>query len=375
MRGVRERRFRRLSYSPVGLDVGGAAVRAAQLRRTGDTWSACLLGSWRLPEGSAGLSEDGNAVQRAGRWLSQLGFRRRVAVAGLSAPDIELHAMELPNMPSSTTPRQRRQAARWETERLMSFEQGTAEIDHWSLPESKVMSSTAIGVATSRTGLDRVLEMCETAKLECAQVDASSCALARFGTLSRGPDAEKEDVWGVLDLGARMTRLIVCVGETPVLARAFDYGGQSWTEKLASSLSVSEGTAEMHKCDCGIARVARDAGQSSETSKAAGVLSGMIYNVLRTDLDLILDELERSYRYVLQCFPQRKPGPLILTGGGANMRNLDALFSERLGIEVVVPSLEDRRVAQRLDFDLVNTQNCEPMCNFACAIGLAVAMD
>ena len=334
--------------------------------QTGYTAQRCCLTA-------PGFTDDPDLASRAARWLRQLDFRGRTVVAGLTPPDVELHAMELPPAPADGPGAQQRQAARWETERLMSFEEGTTETDYWPLPTSKTMSSTAIGVASARSRVESVLSLCKAARLDCARVDASSCALARFGVLLRGLSGSDEDVWSVLDLGARLSRLIVCVGEAPVLARVFEYGGVSWTSKLAASLSVSEETAERHKRDHGIAQIPREARPTANGAENSDVLGEMICNVIREDLEVMVGELERSYRYALQCFPGRRPGPLILTGGGAGMQNLDALLAEKLGIEVVVPTVGQQGVTGRLDFRLVRDQLPEPISGFACAIGLAVA--
>jgi Tfp pilus assembly PilM family ATPase len=98
----------------------------------------------------------------------------------------------------------------------------------------------------------------------------------------------------------------------------------------------------------------------------------MIFNVLRRDIEIIVDELERSYRYVLSCFPQRRPGPLLLVGGGSGMRNLDRYIAERVGLEVRIPTLEAHETGN-LRFDQVASALREPISSFACAVGLSLA--
>lgn len=358
----------RTAYSRIGLDVGYSAVRAAQLHRSGGRWSVRTLGSWKPPRGSGDIPGNPELVARAADWLRRLEFRGRIAVAGLSPPDVELHAMELPRNVEKSDGDPLRQAARWETERLMGFKEGEAETAYWSLPESRNMASNAIGVAAARSRLDLVLLLCRRAGLDCEQIDATSCAMARFASLLR-PAAKEDDVWGVLDLGARLSRLILCVSDTPVLARVFEYGGISWTAKLSESLSVGAEAAEQHKCDQGIAKVRRESGETS------GALGEMIYNILRTDIDAIVAEIERSYRYVLQGYMGRRPGPLYLTGGGAAMKGIDVVLSEKIGVEVIVPSPRHCEESGRLDVGTMRSQLREPLANFGCAIGLAVAAD
>ena len=361
----------RSASSRIGLDIGQSAIRAAQVTRTRTGWRVSTLASWHPAEGSAGVYEDAEALQKAARWLRQLNLPKRAVVAGLSPPDIELHAMQLPNLAGETARRAEAQAAHFETERLMSFGEGEVETAYWRAPESKMMASNAIGVAARRERLQQVLELCKLARLDCAQIDASSCALARFAGLMRRSEELENEVWGVLDLGSRLTRLVVCVEAVPVLARAFDGGGALWTNKVAESLSVSPESAERHKCDHGIQMLARP----GSAAVATAPLSAMIFDALRADLESISAEIERSYRYVLQCFPKRRPGSLILSGGGSGMRGLDLMLAERLGIEVIEPTLERMRDHAQLDLAALGDRLREPFGNFACAIGLAIATD
>lgn len=363
--GLAVLRSRKTSITPIGIDVGQDAVRAAQLQRTVDGYAVTRLGSWKFPPGMS-LQKDERLVARLGAWLQQMGFSKRNCVMGLSAPDVEIHAMELPK---SINPAQSRQAARWEVERLMSFEEGTATIDFWPIPESRQMTSTAIGVAASPNAFEMLEPICEHARFHCAGLDATPCALARFGALYRGP-VSNADVWGVLDLGARQTRLTICVAQVPILVRSFNSGGQKWTDQLSEALSVSADAAERHKCDHGIGSVMQR--RSNDAFSGGGPVAEMIYNVLREDLDGVITELERSYKYVLRCFADRPCGPLLLVGGGAGMKNLPSLLTEKLGIDVLVPTAEGAGECCQIDFAPVSNQTCGPLAEFASAIGLSI---
>lgn len=362
---------RRTAIGPIGLDLGRTCLRVAQVRSSGQRRTVSLLSSLPIKDQSAALTPENPMFDRVARWLRQVGATGRTAVVGLSAPDVELHAMQLPPVSDSIDPAHIRQAARFEVERLMRFDEGAAEIDFWRTPPVKGAASGAIGVAASKATVSTMLALCRDARLDCSRVDAAPCALARFGLAWRGNHAVDEEIWGLLDLGERSSRLILCAGPTPVLARAFDYGGDSWASKIADSLRVSRDTAQHQLRDCGISRVARD--RSREGSQnAINVVAEMIYNVLRRDLDAMQQELERSYRYVLTCYAQRRPGPLILTGGGACMPNLAGLFAERLGIEVIVPSLDAENGPVGLDFEPVAHRVRDPIACYACAIGLSI---
>ena len=193
-------------------------------------------------------------------------------------------------------------------------------------------------MAVSRQTVQEVWDLSRRIGADCRRIDALTCALARAGSVLRPP--KPDEVWGVLDLGARAVRLILCVDHVPVVARALEGGGTRWTEKIAESLKVSQESAELHKCDHGL-RTGKSApgdagGGGGETVGGPLMeLASMILAAVGADLDGIAREVERSYEYVLQCYPGRKAGDLILAGGSAALRNLDAYLADRLGIPVV----------------------------------------
>jgi len=352
--------------TPIGIDVGDVAVRAAQLQRSGESYIVTHLGSWAIPTEAIPNDEDSMTADRIATWLGQMGFRKRSCVMGLSSPDVELHAMELPHAVNEA---QTRQAARWEVERLMSFEEGTATTDYWPIPEGSQMTSSAIGVAASPTSFDALRPICDGARLRCVRLDATACALARFGSFYRGPVSDT-DVWGILDLGSRQSRLTICVSGVPILVRSFNNGGGKWTDLVSSALSISTDAAERHKCDHGIC--ANNQRRSGDRPKEGEQVGEMIFNALRDELGGMVAELERSYKYAIRCFGNRPCGPLLLVGGGAGTKNLPGMLREKLGIEVIVPSVEGAGENCKLDFSQVKRRMKVPLAEYASAIGLSI---
>jgi Tfp pilus assembly PilM family ATPase len=337
-------------------------LRCAQLRRARGRWTLQLAAAWNAPREIEDFRTDEELRRRAAAWLRQLDVAHRETAAGLSPPDVELHAMELPaaDGPDSDSIRH---AAHWEIERLMTFDEGTAETAHWPLPGRGALRATAIGVAAPRSNVQYVIDLCSAGKLDCVQIDASSCALARFALLIREPSAV-QDVWGILDLGARRTRLVLGVDDTPVLVRTFDYGGRSWTHQIAIAMQVKPETAERHKYDFGVCAPVRGGNGGKHA------LGEMIFNAVRGDIDGIVAEIERSYRYVLSSFPTRPPGPLLLVGGGAAMPHFAELISDRLGISVKAPDYAS--AGPGLDASSLSGRVREPLACYAGAIGLAL---
>ncbi|MCH7701825.1 MAG: pilus assembly protein PilM [Planctomycetes bacterium] len=407
-------RFHSRALTPIGLDFGATAVRAVQLRRVGPRYSvvaAVELGLRSERNGEQRKGSPQGLARRIQRALARQDFRGRQVVMGLSPPDVELHPLAIPIPPQAgagiITDPTLAQAARIEVQRLAGFETEQVETDWWALPPGRGTDTTAMGVA-ART--DQVIELCEMCRVmgyECQSIDVSPCATARFG-FALHPPAD-DQVWAVLDVGARSTRLAICIDDVPVLARAVGGGGQEWTQRIAETLEVTPESAEVFKCDHGMQLPGRvrphsstsptppaleaqgvqspaaatrggsglgelrdqtPSADSAETGTATQVLTEvacMIYSVLKPNLDILTREIERSYAYVLQSYPNRCAGPLLLLGAGAAMKNLDRFLSDRLGIRIT--DAETFRSEDRINFSIAGT---ERLGSLACAIGLAI---
>ncbi len=356
-------------------------------------------------------------ARRIKRLWRQNEFRGKELVVGLSGPEVQLHALELPIQHDANADDNLRQAAHWEIERLMSLPQGEVETDFWLLPTSKTTYAarkprdgsgqnlpgqpTAIGVAARKTLVSGIWKICESAGLRCRCLDANLCAISRLGAWVRSLpmlDEQESDageseaseseaaseIWGLLDLGYTQTRLAICVASLPVLVRSFDTGGRRWIERITESLELSVSAAEIHLRDHGIQPPSRnrtdDRGRGvrhdgSVTPSAQ--LGSIIRNILGEELELLCGEIERSYRYALQCYPGHRVSELILVGGAAEMPDLDEYLKSRLGIEVhTIADRLERTVAARrgggkAPFTLT-TSGHYPLGALACAIGLAI---
>lgn len=342
--------------SRIGLDIGATAVRAVQLGFDGRRWTVrhkAEAPRRRAREAESTLPKKGLETSAAVPFgdssslaaeielcLSQAPFRGKRVAVGLSAPDIELLTLDLPPRGEQSLA-DFEQIARIEVQRLATRNQGPLEIACWSLPKGTGRSPSAIGVAAPGDLVRDMADVCHQAGADCETIDASACALVRAALVMIGP--REGQLWGVLDLGERQARLAVCLGDTPVLVRSLGDGGRGWTRRLAEELKISEDAAEVHKCDVGIEPSTRGVRRTGATEPqliahsdgaARKELGAILFGALRGSLARLVTEIERSYSYVLSCYPAAKPLDLLVTGGGASMRGLVGFLGESLGIGV-----------------------------------------
>ena len=352
--------------TPIALDIGASGIRAVQLIRSGDRH---VVASAACCECQPNGSMDGDAVrQSAGhieKCLRMVVFRGRRAVVALNPPTVEFHSLELPPTVLENHSPETVRVVRHEVERLANSPSDSVETGHWALPSTQVSAPNAIGVAAPNDILADMLRTCSKAGLECVRIDTGPTALARFAATLTPIVADA--VCGVLDVGYDEARLVLCVGDVPVLVRRAGPGGRAWTERIADSLQLSARAAEVHKREHGIA-LTRRVGRRAEDAAPGNEIASILLGVLRSQLKDLASEIKRSYEYVLSCYPGRDVRDLVLVGGGAAMGNLPEYLGEALGITV-------RRAS-----DYIDSESCR-LCHksrerqkleaLASAIGLA----
>ena len=191
-------------------------------------------------------------------------------------------------------------------------------------------------------------------------------ALSRFGSLLNPWPSDA--VWGILDLGLRETRTILCVDGVPVLVRTTGPGGEAWTAQIAEALEISVKAAEVQKRDAGLALTGRGV-RAEGVATPAGELAAILTGVLRNDLQTLAGEVKRSYEYVLSCYPRRRAADLVLVGGGAVTKNLAEYLAQALGIPVCPASAWLSRDGCRLRFASGRQSRIEEL---ALAVGVAI---
>ena len=357
----------KLIRTPLGLDIGSNGIRVAQLRKTGSQFSVTKVieHEWRAidPDKNA-EGREAERLNRVARFVQSANIRKQRVVVEMNPPEVECFPLDLPAAAIDTEESKMAELVRWEVERLLGESHESVETRYWPLPRTKVPSPTVMATAAQSDAVASLVSLCDSSGVYCQSVEPASVALARFG--SELNDWKHEEIWGVLDLGATETRLILCVEGVPTIVRRVGSGGRDWTTQVAESLAVGIRAAEIQKCEQGISLSRRgDGSMPPATRDVASILLG----ALRNELRCVASEIERSYEYALSCYPEHRSGDLILVGGGAAMRNLPEFLGDVLGVPVARSSEYLNRKSCRITFDAGQPAGMDRL---AVAIGLAL---
>lgn len=308
----------------VGLDIGTSVVRAAEVEfgsggpSSSATPTLLKFAQVGLPLGAVrdGEVEDSGVVAGAIRQLwSQGGFDTREVVIGVGNQRVIVRDIELPAMP----PAQLRGSLAFHVQDSLPVSANDALLDFYPTSQADGPQGRTIHgllVAAQRETVSANVIAAEAAGLKPQMVDLNGFALVR--SLARGELAQRSIA--IVDIGARVTTVVVAVAGVPRLVRLLASGGQNVSDAVAAAMSCPPAEAEVIK---------REVGFGFATQPHREPAREAIESVGRA----LVDSVRNTIGYY-QASPGAVPiEGLVLTGGGAHLPGLGQFLASacRLG--------------------------------------------
>ncbi|MCA9244635.1 MAG: hypothetical protein KDA32_11800 [Phycisphaerales bacterium] len=310
-------------HSSITFDVGAAGLRVSQ--------AAGGAGTTRIRDAiaielDAAADEPGALLDRLVRLVDQGAFSGRDVALVLGPPDIQFHALRVPDAALRQGEAQVAEMLRWEVSSQSRAEPDELEVRHWVLPPARRNGENVMAVSMmAQAALDWV-EGFSKRGLTLRRIESAPAALTHLAAMAFPPDPDH--LWASLDLGRDAATLTVAIGRTPVYVRALPVSMRKWTEQLATALDVPVDVAERVKRENGIAPERRGAA-------ADGVSPGaVLFGLLREELIGLCSELVRCLHYVRQTHDEVTTSRIALAGGGAQTPGLASFIESQLGITV-----------------------------------------
>lgn len=307
-----------MARSVIGLDVGSAAVRAAEVRFGRGAPSLVRFAQVALPPGAVTGGEvvDGAAVGAALRRLwKDGGFSGKRVVTGVAGQRVVARTTELPAMSDDDL----RSSLPFQVQELIPIPIDDAVIDHQILErlvdDEGNERLRVLVVAAHRDMLRSLLAALESAGLEAERVDLIPLSLIR--ALHESGFAELDEVGNgatseaIVDIGGGVTNVVVHEHGVPQFIRSLSTGGVELTEAVVTDLDVEFERAEALKRETN--------GTDVEAQHAQ--------QVVRAALAPVLEEIRTSLEYWQGQTFDAEIRRVLVTGGGS--RTPEAL--DRLG--------------------------------------------
>jgi type IV pilus assembly protein PilM len=346
--------------TPIGIDVGGSSIKAAQLSRTREGYQ--LDAAIVLPRPEPVEELDLTTTLRLRQVLLEKGFKGRSIVLGVPGHRLESEVLDLPartNAPIDAL-------LRAELHRLHELDADSFEMAHWRLPsaaQNDAATSSVMAVAAPSVDLERLMDVFEDAGFHVQAIDAPCCAIARAcrEMISRC-DLTKHDIRPgvnvILDLGSDATLLVMTHDDEVLHQRVLTgLSGLGLRKAVVERFGLSAEIAEELLKEACI--------DASHTARPESVHAAWTRNLMVRHADILASEVKKAVCEALGRHPKLRLARVILSGGGAHTLGMDVYLGARFATETLVARPRD---LVRCPAALTNL-GAMPM--LACAIGLA----
>lgn len=292
----------------IGLDIGTSVVRAAELSLGRGGLTLERFGQVVLPEAAVSDGEvvDAVAVTACLRQLwSATGFSHKRVVLGVANQRVVVRQLELPWMP----PEELHTALPFQVQDFLPMPVDQAVLDFFTVEEltgdDGGRTLRGLLVAAARDTVLANVRCAEAAGLTCESVDLTSFAVLR--ALGKHTTLEVETE-ALIDVGARITNVVVHSAGRPRFVRILLMGGQDVTDAVADRMGVGTGEAEVLKQQHGWTASAED--------------QEVVGRAVATVAQDFVDEVRGSLDYYSASHPGAPIERILISGGGSRLEGL-----------------------------------------------------
>lgn len=291
----------------IGLDIGTSVVRAAEVSFGRGGLTLDKFGQVVLPEGAVRDGEvvDVEAVSDSLRQLwSATGFGHKRVVMGVANQRVIVRQLDLPWM----EPAELRAGLAFQVQDFLPMPVDQAVLDFFPLEQITGEDGRLLRgllVAAARETVMANFRCAERAGLTVTGVDLTSFAVLRAMGRQTTLEVETE---ALIDIGARVTNIVVHSAGMPRFVRILLMGGQDVTDAVAERMGVSLDHAEGLKQH--FARF------------SSGEELTVVADAVATTAQDFVDEIRGSLDYYGASNPGAPVERIVLSGGGSRLDGL-----------------------------------------------------
>lgn len=302
-----------MSIRKLGLDLGATHVRLAEVefanRESAARGVGVLTGFAQVafPRGSivGGQVTDVSAVAAAIRKaVSTVSPKSKEVTVGVGSESVVVREIELPEMPMS----QLRSSLPFQVPDMLPMAIDESVLDFYPTGSHQGASGAllrGIMVASPKSLILQNLLAVDAGGLKAIAVDINSFAVMRAQLT--GELASR--VVAFVDIGAKMTNVIICQGGQPRIVRTLSAGGQDATDAVAAAMRMDFNTAESVKVDLGL---------SASPNRELVPAQEAIMATTRT----LVEAVRNTFVYYSSNNHGETIERVIITGGGAHLGGL-----------------------------------------------------
>lgn len=349
----------------IGLDIGSASVRAADVTISTGSVRLNNFGQVALPPGAVlggEIIEPAVVTLAIRRLWKERKFARKQVVLGVANQQVVVRALDLPYV----APAELKRSLPFLVADVMALPIDEAVLDFLPIGEPTANGKTIHGllVASPRAAIATMVRCVEAAGLRPVSVDLASFAVLR--ALGRGRLFNAEEKIDdrrkpgpatevLVDIGSSVTNIVVHKGGVPQIVRIVLRGGADITAVLQERLGISQADAEDLKCREGLS------GPHLATT-----------NLVSLAVTPLLQEIRSSMEYYTSTSAGARIERVRMCGGGSLLPGLVAAVRKELGMHTEpADPLWDITVDSGSNLDLDELQLAR--FQYAVPVGLALS--
>ena len=304
--------FFKRQKSLVGLDIGSSAVKAVELRTTGNGYKVAAVGSEPVPPDSIvdGAIIDGSVVSDSIRKVFENnGIRTKEVAASLSGNAVIVKKITLPLMSETELA----ESIYWEAEQYIPFDIQDVNLDYQVLdsgPDGDDRGTMdVLLVAAKKEKIADYTGVISQAGRVPVVVDVDAFALQNAYETNYGID--REAVVVLLNAGASAINIIQ--GDQSVFTRDISIGGNAYTEALQKELNLTF----------------EDADQLKKGVPVDGATFEDADPVVRAVSENLLLEIQKTFDFFKATAASDRIDQIVLSGGASRAEGFAEALAER----------------------------------------------
>ncbi len=327
------------------IDFGARSIKVAKLHKISKGYELDNYGAKLSPKESIANGEILNPIAVADvliELLRESGIKDNRAIIAITGQKVIIREIVLPIMED----KELRAGVIWEAPKYIPYDLDESIIDAEKVEEfeekdgNKMMR--VLLVATPKYIVNPYMEVLKKARIMPKVVDVVSSANIRTFDHYLSDKEEDEDrliVDIILSIGASSTILTLVEKKSLKFTRNILIGGNDITKEIAKTLNITFEEAEKIKRDTGIVL-----GPETEEKKKSES-----EEIVLKILNQIAKEVRQSLSYYKTQSQKVKYNKIILTGGSANIKNIEKFLSGQFEIPIIIGDpLEGIKIDERV---------------------------
>jgi len=327
------------------IDFGARSIKVAKLHKISKGYELDNYGAKLSPKESIANGEILNPIAVADvliELLRESGIKDNRAIIAITGQKVIIREIILPIMED----KELMAGVMWEAPKYIPYDLDESIIDAEKVEEfvekdgNKMMR--VLLVATPKYIVNPYMEVLKKARIMPKIVDVVSSANIRtfdHHLSDKEEDKDRSIVDIILSIGASGTILTLVEKKSLKFTRNILIGGNDITKEIAKTLNITFEEAEKIKRDTGIVL-----GPETEEKKKSES-----EKIVLKILNQIAKEVRQSLSYYKTQSQKVKYNKIILTGGSANIKNIDKFLSEQFEIPIIIGDpLEGIKIDERV---------------------------